>query len=347
MGLSFKRAMVGAAAAAALTVAATATGAVAADGKAAFKGKTVTILVPFGPGGGFDTYARLLAPEFAKQLDATVVVQNLPGGGGLLAMGRVYTAKPDGTTMILAQGTGAALAQILERGGVRYDLSKMGFVATVAYSPWVVTVGPKSTIKTFDDLVKAGRSKLSWAASGPSDGLANGAKLTCEVLKLDKCNIVVGFKGSKGAALAVTRGEMDAMYVSDSSAAVYIKSSGLRPIMVVSREKSKYVPNVPSIFSLAKFSKDDEWLLDYHSKLEDLGRVLITGPDIPAANLKALQDAAKAILTDKTFIETANKRRRDILFRSGEDTRKNVLSVINELTPEQRARVVKLLKLKG
>ncbi len=316
-------------------------------GKAYYKGKTITILVPFGPGGGFDIYARLMAPHLAKHLEATVVVQNLPGGGGLLALGKVYTATPDGSTMILAQGTGAALAQILERKGVRYDLAKMNFLGTVAHSPWIVVVGPKSPIKSLDDLIKAGRTKLSWGGSGPSDGLANGAKLACETLKLDKCNIVVGFKGSKGAALAVARGEMDAIYVSNSSAAEYIKSAGLRPIVVYGREKSKFVPNAPTIFSLQKFSKDEEWLIDYHGKLEDLGRVLITSPGVPADKLTAMQDVVKTVLTDKAFVEEANKRKRDILFRDAQTTRNNALSVIQDLTPEQKARVVKLLKVEG
>ncbi|MGE0626524.1 MAG: Bug family tripartite tricarboxylate transporter substrate binding protein [Hyphomicrobiaceae bacterium] len=345
--MRFSTKLTAAAATMAVAVASMPVAADADDAKAWFKGKTINVIVPFGPGGGFDTYARMMAPHFSKYLDATVVVQNQPGGGGLLALNKVYTAPPDGTSMILAQGTGAALAQVLERGGVRYDLAKMGYLGTVSTSPWVVLTSPKSDIKTFADLVKAGRTKLNWAASGPSDGQANGAKLTCEVLKLDKCKIVVGFKGSSGVALAVTRGEMDAMYVSDASAEKYIKSGGLHPIFVFAREKSKFVPQAPTVFSLTKFSKDDEWLIDYNSKLENLGRILITGPNIPADRMKVLQDMVKSVLTDKAFVAESEKRGRDILYSDAATTMNNVMGVIKNVTPEQRARVVKLLKVEG
>jgi tripartite-type tricarboxylate transporter receptor subunit TctC len=319
----------------------------AQDARAFFKGKTVTFLVPFGAGGGYDLYARMLAPHYGKHTGATFVVKNQPGGGGLTAIGTTYVAKPDGTTMVIVQGTGAALAQLLGKEGVRFDLSKMGYLGTVAYSPWVVLASPKSNIGSFDDLVKAGRSKLSWAASGPSDGQANGAKLVCEVLKLDQCKIVVGYKGSKGAALSVTRGETDVMYVTDESGQSYVQSGDLKPILVFARNKSMVLPDLPTVFSLAKFSAEDEWLIDYHGKLEDLGRILVTSPGLPADRLKFLQDVTRAILTDEALIAEAKSKRREISYLDPEKTKANVMATIVDLTPEQKARVVKLLDVKG
>src|ERR671939_487380 len=63
-----------------------------------FKGKTVKIVVGYGPGGGYDVYARMIAPYIGKALGATVIVENQPGAGGLTALNRLYTASPDGLT---------------------------------------------------------------------------------------------------------------------------------------------------------------------------------------------------------------------------------------------------------
>lgn len=336
-----------AAVAAVLALITSAAGTQAQDAKAFYKGKSITFLVPFGPGGGYDLYARMLAPHYSKHLNATVVVKNQPGGGGITAVGTTYAAPPDGATMVIVQGTGAALAQLMGREGVRFDLAKMGYLGTVAYSPWVILTSPKSAITNLDELITAGKSKLSWAASGPSDGQAHGAKLVCEVLKLDKCNIVVGYKGSNGAALSVTRGETDAMYVTDSSAQNYVANGDLRPIVVFARNKSKVLKDLPTIFERAKFSTEDEWLIDYHGKLEDLGRILLTSPGIPNNRLTLLQDVTRAILTDKEFLAEAENNRREILYLPPEQTKANVLATIVDLTSAQKARVIRLLGIKG
>src|ERR1700692_3001493 len=90
--------------------------------RAYFSGKTVRMVVGYGPGGGYDAYARMIAPHLSKVLGANVVVENQPGAGGLVALNRIYTAAPDGLTMMIVNGTGAALSQLSEQAGVRFDL---------------------------------------------------------------------------------------------------------------------------------------------------------------------------------------------------------------------------------
>ena len=89
-----------------------------------YKGKTLRFVVGVGVGGGFDAYARMIAPYLSKQLDATVVVENQLGAGGLVALNRVATAQPDGLTIMIVNGTPAALGQLLDQQNVRYDLTK-------------------------------------------------------------------------------------------------------------------------------------------------------------------------------------------------------------------------------
>src|SRR5215203_5772083 len=82
----------------------------AQDAGMPLKGETVRIYVGFSPGGGYDAYARMLAPHFEKKTGATVVVENRPGGGGLTALNQLVRAKADGTNMMMLNGEGAIMA---------------------------------------------------------------------------------------------------------------------------------------------------------------------------------------------------------------------------------------------
>ena len=88
--------------------------------KAFYAGKTVRMLVGSGVGGGYDVFSRLIAPYLAKTLGTTVIVENVPGAGGLVSLNRLYVAPPDGLTISLVQGTMATLAQLMGDQAARY-----------------------------------------------------------------------------------------------------------------------------------------------------------------------------------------------------------------------------------
>jgi tripartite-type tricarboxylate transporter receptor subunit TctC len=210
------KAILPAAAVAALALTSASGAANAESAKDFYKGKSVRFIVGYGPGGGYDTYARMLAPHLSKALGATVIVENQPGAGGINALNKVYVADPDGLQIMIVNGTGATLSQLLEQSGVRYDLSKVEHLGTVSASPWIWVVNKNFQPKTVPAIMKSGKI-VRWAGAGLIDGLSDGASMTCEALQL-KCKVVSGYKGSHDAALAVSRGEMDALYVSDTSA---------------------------------------------------------------------------------------------------------------------------------
>ncbi len=306
-----------------------------------FKGKTVKIVVGYGPGGGYDVYARMIAPYLTKTLGAAVIVENQPGAGGLTALNRVATAPPEGLTMMIVNGAGAALAQLVEQSSARYDLGKLGHLGTVSASPWMWLVGPNSPINTPQDAMNAGK-QLMWSGSGPMDGLSDGAAFTCEALKLN-CRIVMGYPGSNDAALAVTKGEMDAIYVSDTSANNYVKAGQNKPVATMARKKSRFFPNQPTIFEAVNLTPDQQWLFDFRANVEDLGRILVVPPNMPPVRLSFMQDAVKKALTDPALVGEGEKSQRYIGYEDADTTRKRTLSVVTELTPEQRARVKGIL----
>ena len=99
-----------------------------------FKGKTITFVVGFGAGGGYDAYARMLAPHFERELGADVVVVNKPGAGGMSALNRLYSAPADPLQMTIVNGTGAGLQQLLGMKAAKFDLTKLPILGIIDHA---------------------------------------------------------------------------------------------------------------------------------------------------------------------------------------------------------------------
>ncbi len=302
-----------------------------------FRDKTVRMVVGYGPGGGYDTYARMIAPYLSKTLGANVIVENLPGAGGITALNRTAIATPDGLTLQIVNGTGAALSQLVGIPAVRYNILELSHLGTVAVSPWIWMVGPTSSIQWPADAQKPG-VKLSWAASGPIDGLADGAAFTCEALALN-CRVVMGYQGTNDATTAVIRAEMDAIYVSDTTAITIANSGNARAVATIARRRSRFFPSAPLIFDRVKLDEDATWLLDFRSTADDLGRIVVAPPRMQPERLRFLQNAFKAALSDKALIAQGERNQRNIGYLDANMTAANVRKVLAEPTPAQKARV--------
>jgi tripartite-type tricarboxylate transporter receptor subunit TctC len=311
--------------------------------KVFYKGKVVKLVVGSGTGGGFDGYARMIAPYVAKALGASVVVENQPGAGGITALDNLTVAPSDGLTIMFANGSAAALAQLIGQSGVRYDLSKFGHLGTVIASPVVWLVSPHSPITKPEDAIGTS-TRITWSSSGPIDGLSDSAAFACAALRLT-CRIVMGYPSSGEAALAVSRGEMDAMAISDISAHQFVAAGQARAIATMGRRKSRLFPDTPTIFESATLTSDQAWLFDFHDTLEDLGRILITPPNLPPARLAFLQSAVKLALNDPALIAEGERTERPVVYTGAEANRKAATEVVDAITPEQRQRVKSILTL--
>jgi tripartite-type tricarboxylate transporter receptor subunit TctC len=309
--------------------------------KAFYAGKTVRMIVGSGVGGGYDVFSRLIAPYLAKTLGTTVIVENQPGAGGLVALNRLYMAPPDGLQISLSQGTMAAFAQLTGDQAARFDMAKFTYLATVGAPPGLWLVGPNSPIREVQQAIDA-KMKWRWASAGGTSGLGIGAAFTCEALKLD-CHVVQGYKASSDAGLAVTRGEMDALYVPESSANNFVKAKQNWALATISRTKSRFFQDRPTIFETAKIDADGVWVLDFFANIEKLGRLLMAPPGVPPARLAFLQAAVKETLHNPQLIAEGERIERIIEYLEPAGTHRNVVTVVNEITPDQKARVLKIL----
>ncbi|MGE5538966.1 MAG: Bug family tripartite tricarboxylate transporter substrate binding protein [Gemmatimonas sp.] len=306
-----------------------------------YKGKNLLLVVGYGPGGGYDAYARMIAPYLSKATGANVIVTNVPGAGGLNALNRTYIAT-DNLTMMIVNGTAAGLSQIVEEPGVKYDLAKFGYLGIVSASPWVWLVNPDKPIVTnVADAMKPGL-KIRWSASGPIDGLSDGAAITCAALKLD-CQIIIGYKGSNEAALAVSRGEMDSIYVSDTSANNYVKAGQNKAVAAMGRKRSRFFPDLATVFEQVQLSPEATWWFDFRATVDDLGRILVVPPGMAADKLKFLQDATNKVLTDPQLVADGERSQRYIDYQDPETTVKKIHDAVSNLTPEQKAQIKQVL----
>jgi tripartite-type tricarboxylate transporter receptor subunit TctC len=302
-----------------------------------FKDKTIRLIVGYSAGGGYDLYARMIAPYLGKALAANVIVENQPGAAGMTALNRLYVSQPDGLQMMLAGGTAASMAQLVGEKAVRYDLAKVGYLGLVSRSPYVWVVAPGSPIKTPADAAKLGK-RIVWGATGPMDGLSDGASFTCEALALD-CKVLLGFKSTSEVALALARGEADAIYTSDPAAINYVRAGNARGVATMARTRSVFFPDLPTIFEAVPLKPEQQWWFDFRSNVDNLGRILIVPPGMAPARLTFMQEAARKALTDPELIAEGNRSRRIVDFQDPASTTRMAVSVVGSLTPEQRERI--------
>ena len=192
--------------------------------------------------------------------------------------------------------------------------------------PGLWLVGPDSPIREVQQAIDA-KMKWRWASAGGTSGLGIGAAFTCEALKLD-CHIVQGYKGSADAGLAVTRGEMDAVYVPESSANHFVKSKQNWALATISRTKSQFFQDRPTVFEAAKIDADRMWAMDFLANLEGTGRLLMAPPGIPPARLAYLQAAVKETLLNPQLIAESVRMERIVEYLDPASTHKNVVSVV-------------------
>jgi tripartite-type tricarboxylate transporter receptor subunit TctC len=270
-----------------------------------------------------------------------VIVENQPGAGGLTALDNLAVAPPDGLRIMIVNGSGAALSQLINLKGVRYDLAKMGFLATVGGTPRVWLASPSSPVRTPQDAMKSPRP-LIWAAGGPIDGLSDGAAFNCAALNLN-CKIVMGYPGSAQAALALRKGEADALNIADTSAYNYAAAGDARPIATIAHERSRFFPDTPTIFEAVRLTPAQDALLDYKATVDGLGRILVAPPGLPPARLAYLQAAVKTALTQPALIAQGEKAKSYFGYIGPNATRDAALKAVTSLDPDQRTRVAAIL----
>jgi len=273
-----------------------------------FKGKNIDFIVPYSPGGGFDTYARLLAPIIPKYIPGvTVVVRNVPGAGSVIGTNTVYLAKPDGLTIAIINVPAVVFHQVGESEGVKFDLEKFSWLARVTSEAHILAMNGKGEIQSIEDLKKTEKTiKLGLTGVGSDDYF--GAIVLFNALGVSM-NPIAGYGGQAEAFLAVMRGEVDGTQSTYSSTRSLLESKELVPILQMANEKDM-IEGIPNAIDILE-GKDRDLVVAI-TNIFALDRSITATPGIPEDRLKVLRDAIYNSLNDPEFLATCEKAKRPV-----------------------------------
>jgi tripartite-type tricarboxylate transporter receptor subunit TctC len=212
-----------------------------------YPNRTVRIIVPATPGGGADTFARLVAQHLAKELRQQVVVENRPGGGTMTAMEYVASAPPDGHTLYLSPSTTTFMH--LVRKSMPWDVRKAFAPVTVlAEVPFALVINPSTkarSVKEFLALAKRESDTMSFGSSGTGTGVQMAMELFLHTAGLKMQHIP--YRGVSQAVTDILGNRLCCMMLNVLTAKPYVEAGTLVALGVTSRKRSGAMPDVPTI----------------------------------------------------------------------------------------------------
>lgn len=262
-----------------------------------FAGKTIRYIVCTTAGGGYDTYARLLARYMSPHLDnAAIVVRNVPGAVHQVGLNQLYNAPSDGLTI----GTftmGVLYGQIAGRAEGRYDLNRLSWIGKAASEPRLLVLGTSTGFRSLDE---ARRSPTPLRIS--TEGAATSAHFASHLVAtaFDLPAVMVHGFHEEEAQLAILRGELHALLVSPSSVRALLQQNHARGLVLIG-DNRQGLDDVPTLDDL-NLPPERRALLAPVEVQADLGRVTAGPPGIPTDRLDRLRRAYMTAVRDPEFV---------------------------------------------
>ena len=277
--------------------------------------KTVTLIAGFPPGGGYDTYVRLLARYYGRFIPGhpAVVPSNMPGAGSMTAANHIYNDQPNDGTVLGMFASSAAMEPLLGNKAALFDPAKFSWIGSmsqdIAYCG--VWQGPGAPA-TFDDML---HMETIFGGGAPAAITYQHPMILKNVLRAN-IRVIPGYAGTRDIDLAMHRGEVNGEcgFYASSIKSQYrddVNSGRLKLVIQMGSQRSTEFGGIPSVFDYAK-TDDDRAVLELHFKQLVLGRPLAGPPGIPPDRLAALRAAFLATMQDKDFLDEADRVGLDI-----------------------------------
>jgi len=295
-----------------------------------YEGKTITIVTSTGPGGTYDVTARLLARHMPRFIPGkpSMVVQNMPGGGNVLATNFMYTIAPKDGTSIATVHNAMPLHQVLGGPGVRFDAAKFEWLGSSGAENEVILVWHTSEIRTLDD---AKKREVILGGTGAGSGIVIIPRLMNALLGT-RFKIVTGYRSSEDVNLALQRGEIEARAFSlvsiTAQRADWLRDKKIIILVQVGATRAHEIPDIPLVTELAT-TQEDRQVFKLMSSAASLGRPYLAPPGVPADRLDTLRRAFEATMKDQAFLAEAEKLQLDIDPIGAADITKLVLDTVN------------------
>jgi tripartite-type tricarboxylate transporter receptor subunit TctC len=280
------------------------------------EGETLSLVVPYEPGGGYDSYARLLAPYLEEQIGATIAVQNQPGAGGLLALNHLLTENADGTTIAIMNGVGAGGSSIAGAEGAQFSLGDFTYIGRVVSEPPLIVTSAMGPYQTFD-AVRAAQG-FRWGSTGPGAEDYVTASLLTAVFGID-AEVVTGFSGSGETELAIGQGAIDGMSGNPGSRRQAVEEGTQTPVLRMGEVPPGWLTaDVPWIRDVT-MTDEQLSLVDAHLALIEIGRPLVGPPGMDEAATGCWRDAMANVMANPDLLAAAQQQERELAYLSGEE----------------------------
>jgi tripartite-type tricarboxylate transporter receptor subunit TctC len=311
-----------------------------------FAGKTMKIVVPYGPGGTYDKYAQTFAEYLGRHIPGkpNIIVQHMPGAGGVKAMNWAYNVMPkDGLNMITPLDN-TVINQLMRPDKMRFDARNFIWIGSSNQTNLVMAVRSDTGVRTWEDL----RKKQVVASSSGQDTSYITSNLVNGLLGA-KIKVVSGYKGSSKAMFAIEQGEsqMAAYNWLAWGSKVPHWFTGDKPfariVLQMGIFKDPDIPqDVPMLSDLVS-APEDKAVVGFVGALGVLGRGLALPPGVNAEHVQTLRAAYDAMNADSAFAAELKKRKLRLIPSSGSKIQQVVQGSLDNATPAVVARASKLI----
>ncbi len=318
-----------------------------------YRGRTIRIVVGYGPGGATDTSARLIVKFLAKHIpgNPTIVVQNKPGGGSMLAANTVYNSEPKDGTVIAMYSSDLVLKQAWGAPGVRFDSAKYQWISSAFDTSAMCAVRTDAGVGRFEDIIGGKGKELVFSSFGKG-GVSHIPAAVINSVFGTKFKVVTGYRGGAAQRLAVKNGEVQGFCTTFSSVSANEKPmfegpSACCKVIIIAGQKTGYhrfLKGVPAAEKLAQKlgkSKDELAMLRAMNAPNRISLPVSFAPGVPKDRVQAIRRAYDKAYKDPELRKLAKRMNVDLNVKIGNEvsrivdellrTPKSVLARIKEL----------------
>jgi len=286
----------------------------AADVSDFYKNKTVSIVIGYSVGGGYDTYARLLSRYLGAHIPGrpSIVPQNMPGAGSIKAANYIYSVAPKDGTAIGTFGRTVPVAPLLGTAGAAFDATKFAWLGSISKDTSLCITSQRSTVKTWNDMLT---KQVTLGGDGPGADPDVFALLYKNVFGA-KIRLVSGYPGTNDTSLAMERGEIDGFCglswsTLKSRHPDWLKNKSINLLVQAGIKKEPELGDVPFAPDLAR-TDEQRQILKLILVSQAMARPFTAPPGLPSDRRAALIAAFAETLHDRAFLDEARKESLDV-----------------------------------
>ena len=309
--------------------------------------KKITLVIGYGPGGGYDEYARTLARFMGDHIPGkpTLVPQNMPGAGSRTAANWLANIAPKDGTVVATLSQTTPTDQALGQPGIRFDVRTLNWIGNMIVVNNTLAVWHTSGVKTIEEATK---KELAIGATGASSPSVLYPQASNNMLGT-KFKIITGYPGGGDINIALERGEVDGRGSNSwaswkSTKADWLRDKKINILFQVGPKRESDLPDVPLWSELGK-TPEQRKVLEILSGDVAVGRPIVSPPALPTDRVKALRAAFDATMKAPDFIDATAKQKMDINPMGGEELQRIVGKIV-EVSPEVVALVKKAIEIK-